>query len=279
MPVQSLQKIIDLLKRDTPTVDVLVTLTALGVPAGKGTRTEESSTLVTLPTTTTRTNASTATAASASPKLLFNLSEIPLNTDILAFDEYCVYSPNPATAGVCDILWPEILAKLDGLGDFANLHQMQVAVIPDATKNTHTAIGGSAQSTLTDFFLEWCHKFGTNNTQTPARPKCIGLLPFVGGHWQDVVDEGANYEAFAKIGDALHTGDWSETYVGAQQRLNCPAHLGGTLVRTKCIVGGCDSVLQPLFGKLTEWIDQCDATDNTSGKIDFDFSCCKLRGS
>merc|ERR1719272_2252921 len=76
-------------------------------------------------------------------------------------DIYCAYlapakkQPQP----VCQVLWPVMLAKLEGLAAFAARNEgMKVAVIPDAPLNTAATVGEEAQRTLNDLYLTWCQQ-------------------------------------------------------------------------------------------------------------------------
>ena len=78
MPAATLQTIVDTLKRDTPHIDVLITLSNLAVP----------------PNTATRQH--------------FNLSAVPNNADIVTFDMYCnggVVPAAPPHLGACSSTW------------------------------------------------------------------------------------------------------------------------------------------------------------------------------
>lgn len=124
MPAATLQAIVDVLKRDTPHIDVLVTLSNLAVE----------------PTHSSR--------------QFFNLSEAPANADIVTFDMYC---DAPAGKPACQSTWSQIEAKLGSLAAFAAAHPgMKTAVIPDATAGDYAAIGGSALEALNNRFLLWC---------------------------------------------------------------------------------------------------------------------------
>jgi hypothetical protein len=268
MQVSSLQTIINVLKRDTPAVDVLVTLSNLAIPSSVDSRQHGKQTV------------------------FFKLDQTPVNTDILAFDMYCAFGAGKS--GVCDALWPTISSKLQSLAAFAALHpQMQVAAIPDATTTTNNRIGGASQKILNDMFLAWCADVSVSanatavalsssspsSTVAPRSPKCAGMIPFVGGHWQDVTGEGAAYEGLSAMGDAVKSGDWagSNTYIGARAKYECSK---GMLVAVPCADHGghaCDAVLRPLFGQHSSYEDVCGATDRATGEVAKSLSCCNKR--
>ena len=155
MPAATLQAIVDTLKRDTPHIDVLITLSNLAVP----------------PNTESRQH--------------FNLSAVPSNADIVTFDMYCdggVVPAAPPHLGACSSTWREIEAKLDSLAAFAESHpNMEIAVIPDAGTSAYLSVGAAAQSELNDRFLLWC----------ALHERCVAVLPFVGGHWAEVKTTGS----------------------------------------------------------------------------------------
>ncbi len=248
MPVETLQTIVDVLKRDTPSIDVLVTLSNLAIPPNSGGR------------------------------QLFNLSDVPTNTDIVTFEIYCDPVATTATAGhaACGAPWStQILPKLTSLAKFAAQHAaMRIAVILDATSSTFAGIGGVAQRALNDRFLRWC----------AGQKDCVAVLPFVGGHWADVVREGAAYLELVEIGDAVRTSNWQRTEIGAAVRLpNCP--LGGELTHVACVDRGCDFALLPMDGIVPKqatnlsapgYIDYCNA-ETSGGVVDKNWTCCKPR--
>jgi hypothetical protein len=154
-----LQTIVDTLKRDTPQIDVLITLSNLAVPPNSASR------------------------------QYFNLSAAPTNADIVTFDMYCD-SGAPAAApphlSACSGTWKQIKAKLDSLATFVEAHpKMKLAVIPDAGTGAFRSVGAAAQSELNDRFLVWC----------AIHERCVAVLPFVGGHWADVKTIGSVREA------------------------------------------------------------------------------------
>ena len=245
MPAATLQTIVDTLKRDTPQIDVLITLSNLAVP----------------PNGASRQN--------------FNLSATPTNADVVTFDMYCSAPRLNGMLSACSGTWTEIKAKLDSLASFVESHpKMTMAVIPDAGTSAFLAVGAAAQSELNDRFLLWC---GTHE-------RCVAVLPFVGGHWADVRTTGSAYEILKAMGDAARSGDWSDTAVGAENRLRCP--LGGELVHIKCVDHGCDDALQPLAGirptncthtpcnTAGRYIDYGNAED-IDGTVDKAWTCCK----
>lgn len=248
MPVETLQTIIDVLKRDTPSIDVLITLSNLAIPPNSDGRQK------------------------------FNLTDVPANADIVTFDIYCDPVEATATGGhaACGAPWSStILPKLSSLAAFAAQHAaMRIAVIPDATSSTFAAIGGVAQRALNDRFLRWC----------AGQKDCVAVLPFVGGHWEDVVGEGAAYSELVVIGEAVRAGDWQRTEVGAAVRLpNCP--LGGELTHVPCVDRGCDFALLPLDGIVPKeatnltapgYIDYCNA-GTSAGAVDKNWTCCKAK--
>jgi hypothetical protein len=157
--VAVLQTIVDTLKRDTPQIDVLITLSNLAVPPNSASR------------------------------QYFNLSAAPTNADIVTFDMYCD-SGAPAAApphlSACSGTWKQIKAKLDSLATFVEAHpKMKLAVIPDAGTGAFRSVGAAAQSELNDRFLVWC----------AIHERCVAVLPFVGGHWADVKTIGSVREA------------------------------------------------------------------------------------
>eukprot|EP00729_Bicosta_minor_P015398 gene15398-3296_t len=222
MDAAALNTIVHVLKRDTPHIKVLVTLSSLAVPP-----------------------------FSAGTSQRFNISAVSSEVDVITMDMYCAYSVVHKKQPACQILWPTMLAKLEGLASFAAQNKAtQLAVIPDATLATASTIGAAAQRTLNDLFLMWC----SNQAACTA--------------------EGVASDALNAMGDAARTQDWSATIVGANERLECTRH-GGTLTHVACVVGGCNSVLFPLFGK--RYLDFCDAADKGTGIVDEQYTCCKLQ--
>ena len=143
MDVAALNTIVHVLKRDTPHINVLVTLSSLAVPPF---------------------------AAGTSQR--FNISAVSPEVDVITMDIYCAYSVVHKQQPACQILWPTMLAKLEGLASFAAQNKgTQLAVIPDATLTTTSTIGAAAQRTLNDLFLTWCSN----------QAACTAVLPFVGG--------------------------------------------------------------------------------------------------
>eukprot|EP01052_Picozoa_sp_SAG31_P032444 SAG31_NODE_3559_length_4123_cov_2.145129_2_plen_493_part_00 len=244
MPAATLQTIVDTLKRETPAIDVLITLSNLAVPPHHAGLQH------------------------------FNLSDTPSNADIVTFDMYCSGGTPPASPphlSACTGTWAEIEAKLDSLARFAEAHpQMQMAVIPDAGVDTFMSVGAGAQIDLNDQFLLWCG----------MHPMCVAVLPFVGGHWADVKTTGPVYDSLKAMGDAARSGSWSGTAIGAVNRLHCP--LGGDLVHIKPVDHGCDDALQPLRGivptngdnRSIGYIDYGNAQDSR-GVVDKAWTCCK----
>ena len=242
MPASTLQTIVDTIKRDTPEIDVLITLSNLAVP----------------PTGSTR--------------QLFNLSAVPANADIVTFDMYCSAGAPPTAPphiAACTGTWKEIEAKLDSLATFVGAHpKMKMAVIPDAGTSAYKSVGPATQVALNNRFLLWCG----------AQERCVAVLPFVGGHWADVQSTGAVYDSLKAMGDAARSRDWRATAVGAGHRLHCP--LGGELVHIATVDHGCDNALLPLSGIVPTkgtshaYIDYGNAEDS-SGTVDKSWTCCK----
>lgn len=87
-------------------------------------------------------------------------------------------------------------------------------------------------------------------------------------------------ESLKAMGDSVMSGNWSDTAIGAANRLHCPR--GGDLVHIKPVNHGCDDALQPLAGivpthsdnRSNAYIDYGDATDR-SGIVDKAWTCCK----
>ena len=203
IPVETLQKIVDVLKRDTPAVDVLLTLSSLALDQHPGRQT-------------------------------FNLSDVPANADIVAFGMHCYPGAKPAGGGraACSVRWPNVESRLERLAAFAAQHaHMRVAVIPDATAATTEGIGALSQRELNNRYLAWCSR----------QLRCVAMLPFVGGHWADAKQEGAAYAELERIGDAVRTRDWSNTSLGAALRLHCPT--AGVLTHVPCADHNCDDAL------------------------------------
>ena len=143
MDAAALNTIVHVLKRDTPHIKVLVTLSSLAVPP-----------------------------FSAGTSQRFNISAVSSEVDVITMDMYCAYSVVHKKQPACQILWPTMLAKLEGLASFAAQNKAtQLAVIPDATLATASTIGAAAQRTLNDLFLMWCSN----------QAACTAVLPFVGG--------------------------------------------------------------------------------------------------
>jgi hypothetical protein len=283
-PAETLQTIVNVLKRDTAAIDVLLTMPSQALGE-------------------------------------FNLSDVPSNLDILAAEACCapLAKRNVSSYMACSVRWPEVESTLDALAAFAMQHaHMRVAVIPDATAATYDGIGGLSQRVLNNRHLAWCLQ----------QPRCVAVMPFVGaGHWNDtVIQQGEAYDELLRIGDAVRSQNWSNTSLGAAQRLYCP--LAGVLTHTPCVHTpttlrlrqpadkfrlnlyfsgavssshpvrqcsplqvdhGCDNVLLPLDGvtvtaeqpdgnALYEFLDYCDASprgravDPTA--FDWDYSCC-----
>ena len=114
-------------------------------------------------------------------------------TDVLTFDIY--------SSGNC--YWGAMKAKLDVLSAFVSAHKISMAVIPDATADTFAALGAAGNNVLNDQFYLYC----------AARSDCVGLFPFIGGTWHNIVIEPAVLASFDAIADAVKTGDWSQTAV------------------------------------------------------------------
>ena len=114
-------------------------------------------------------------------------------TDVLTFDIY--------SSGNC--AWGAMQAKLDVLSAFVSAHHISMAVIPDATAGTFKALGAVQQNVLNDQFFRYC----------AARSACVGLFPFIGGHWQQIASETAVFDSFNAIADAVKSGDWTNTAV------------------------------------------------------------------
>jgi hypothetical protein len=127
----SLQTIVTTLKRDTPQIDVLITLSNLAVPPN-----------------------------SASRRQHFNVTEVPTNADIVTFDMYCSGGVPPAAPphlSACSGTWDEVSAKLDSLAAFVEAQPtMKMAVIPDAGRSAFLSVGAAAQSELNSRFVLWC---------------------------------------------------------------------------------------------------------------------------
>ena len=87
-------------------------------------------------------------------------------------------------------------------------------------------------------------------------------------------------ESLSAMGNAVRSGNWSDTAIGAVNRLHCPR--GGDLVHIKPVSHGCDDALQPLAGivptrgsnQSNAYMDFGDATDS-SGVVDKAWTCCK----
>jgi hypothetical protein len=151
-------------------------------------------------------------------------------TDVLTFD---IYSSGTA-------FWPLFEAKLDVLSAFVTEHKISMAVIPDATVGTFAALGAVGNNVLNDLFYRYC----------AARPTCVGLFPFVGGSWHDIVTEPAVFASFNAVADAVKTGNWSQTAVdppvacdeGELYHMPC----GGTAAAAES--KQCDKIARGVFG-------------------------------
>lgn len=241
MPAATLQVIVDVLKRDTPSIDILVTLSNLAIPPNQPGR------------------------------QYFNLTDIPKTVDIVTFDMYC----SPVTVAACGSKWNDtILPKLNSLANFAEHNPaMRTAVIPDATLQTYSTIGGGSQRALNNLFVLWCAQ----------QSSCVAVLPFVGGHWADIRGQSETYNALVDIGDATRTGIWNKTIIGATDTFSCP--LGGELTNVTCVDHGCDYTLLPLQGIVPSnssgshgslgYTDYCNAQVN--GVVDKSWTCCKAK--
>lgn len=180
MDAAALNTIVHALKRDTPHIKVLVTLSSLAVPP-----------------------------FSAGTSQRFNISAVSSEVDVITMDMYCAYSVVHKKQPACQILWPTMLAKLEGLASFAAQNKAtQLAVIPDATLATASTIGAAAQRTLNDLFLMWCSN----------QAACTAVLPFVGGQCRHsgkkkkknlptenlLEDTGGMLQRFGKVEEAPH---------------------------------------------------------------------------
>ena len=247
-PAETLSSIVNILKLDRPMIDVFLTVSSSAHSQHVGHQT-------------------------------WNLSDVPANVDVVAFEHlYCYPGAKPPGGGqaACSLRWSAVEIELERLAAFAAQHtHMRVAVIPDATLATNRGIGALSQRELVHRYLGWC----------AHQSRCVALFPFVDAHWADVKQEGEVYPELEQIGDAVRTGDWANTSLGAAMRLRCP--LVGVLTHVPCADHGCDGALLPLDGVTVSktwpdgfnasffFLDYCNASPpGHPSQIDFSWSCC-----
>jgi len=140
--------------------------------------------------------------------------------------------------------WPSIKAKLDVLRTFVEAQngRLSMAVIPDATVETYAAAGGAANRVLNDLFLQYCF----------AEPHCVGLFPFLEGHWDAITHEPGVFQGLNAIADAVKSQSWLGT--AAEPGVKCADPDATLLHLPDCAEdsGTCNAAMSLVTGNRTQ---------------------------